>query len=140
MGPADDLALPVEAVAAAERAHRPLPLRAADRRELFREWCRLNPGALAEMEAAARAIASRGMRVSAKYLIERQRYEGTAPLTGVPFEGPGGARHTYAVNNSDSSLLARWLRARHPGMRIDLRRSMFDETEGGGDAAREERR
>lgn len=129
-----DYSLPVEAVAAAERAHRPLPLRAADRRELFAAWCRLNPGALAEIEAAALEIAGRGMRVSAKYLIERQRYEGEAGLTGVPFEGPGGVRHVYAVNNSDSSLLARWLRSRHPGMRIDLRRSMFDEG-GDGDAA-----
>lgn len=125
-----DYTLPVEAVAAAERSHRPLPLRAADRRELFGEWVRLNPGALAEMEAAALEIAARGMRVSAKYLIERQRYEGTARATAVPFEGPGGARRAYAVNNSDSSLLARWLRSRHPGMRVELRRSMFDGEEG----------
>lgn len=50
-------------------------------------------------------------------------------LTGVPFVDGEGAEHTYKINNSDSSLLARWLLGRHPGMRIELRESMFDEEE-----------
>lgn len=123
----DDYTLPVEAVARAERmATYPLPLRAEDRRALFREWCRLNPQALGQMEAVAILIDAHGMRVSTKYLIERQRYEGTAMLVGVPFVDSEGAEHCYAINNSDTSLLARWLLERHPKMRIETRRSMFD--------------
>lgn len=82
-----------------------------------------------EIELTALAIDARGMRVSTKYLIEKQRYEGTSGLTGVPFLDGEGAEHTYKINNSDSSLLARWLLGRHPGMRIELRESMFDEEE-----------
>ena len=128
----DDLTAPVEAVVREERRMRlPLPLRARDRRALFEEWCRLNPRALREIELAARSIDARGLRVSTKYLIERQRYEGTARLVPVPFVDGAGSEHAYRINNSDSSLLARWLLERNPGMRIELRRSMFD----GGEAA-----
>lgn len=131
----DDYTLPVEAVMREERNRAyPLPLRAEDRRALFREWCRLNPHALGQMEAAAILIDARGMRVSTKYLIERQRYEGTAKLVGVPFVDSEGEEHCYAINNSDTSLLARWLLERHPGMRIEKRRSMFDREDGDDEA------
>lgn len=123
----NDYTLPIEAVARAERmATYPVPLKTADRRHLFREWCRLNPEALRQMEIAAVAIDGRGMRVSTKYLIERQRYEGTARLVGVPFYDEQGNEHVYAINNSDTSLLARWLLERHLQMRIETRKSMFD--------------
>lgn len=126
----DDYAQPLEAVARSERRHVcPLPLRVADRRALFGEWLEANPRAVREIELTALAIDARGMRVSTKYLIEKQRYEGTSGLTGVPFVDGEGAEHTYKINNSDSSLLARWLLGRHPGMRIELRESMFDEEE-----------
>jgi hypothetical protein len=73
----------------------------------------------AEAEAAL-------LRVSTKYLIEKQRYEGTTKLVGVPFVDDQGNEHTYGINNSDSSLLARWLLERNPKLRIELRTSMFD--------------
>lgn len=47
-------------------------------------------------------------------------------LVGVPFFDDSGVEHTYGINNSDSSLLARWLLERNPEMRIELRQSMFD--------------
>lgn len=105
------------------------PLSAGDRREMFSLWCEANPEALFEMEMAAVIIAGSGRRVSAKYLVERQRYEGSARLVAVPFADASGERHEYAINNSDTPLLARWLLSRHPGMDVEVRRSMFDEGE-----------
>lgn len=123
----DDYTLPLEAVMRRERSHvYPVPLKVADRKYLFEEWCEKNPKALHEIELTALAIDARGMRVSTKYLIEKQRYEGTVKLVGVPFFDDQGHEHEYAINNSDSALLARWLLRRHPDMRIELRASMFD--------------
>lgn len=123
----DDYTRPLEAVMREERARAyPVPLRAEDRKELFREWCGMNPKALREIELTAIAIDARGLRVSTKYLIEKQRYEGSCPLVGVPFIDGNGTEHVYKINNSDSALMARWLLDRHPGMRVELRKSMFD--------------
>lgn len=106
-----------------------MPLKTEDRKYLFAEWCRLNPKALQEIELTALAIDARGMRVSTKYLIEKQRYEGRFKLIGVPFVDDQGTEHVYGINNSDSSLLARWLLKRNPDMNIELRQSMFDKKE-----------
>lgn len=123
----ENYAQSVEDVMHAERGRvRPYPLRAEDQQDLFREWCRLNPKALRHMELTAIAINNRGMRVSTKYLIEKQRYEGVMKLVSVPFTDQNGLEHHYSINNSDSSLLSRWLLAKHPDMRIETRRSMFD--------------
>lgn len=122
----DDYTQSVESVAAVER-RRARPLGTSERRELFARWMELNCDAAREMELAAIGIDAAGMRVSAKYLIERQRYEGSARLTGVPFTDSNGVERVYAINNSDSALLARWLHARNPEMDIELRASMYDE-------------
>lgn len=122
-----DLTRPLEAVMADERGRiRPWPLRAEDRRELFAEWCRKNPDVLRDIELTALSIDAHGLRVSTKYLIERQRYEGRYKAEGVPFTDYQGTVHVYSINNSDSSLMARWLLARHPEMNVVTRRSMFD--------------
>ena len=55
----DDLSQPLESVMHQESKPRPLPLRAKDHRELFAEWCRLNPEALAEMERTAMELSAR---------------------------------------------------------------------------------
>lgn len=128
----DDYTRPVEAVVRQERDDamvRSVPLKAADRRWLFERWCELNPQAMAEIEQTACSIDARGKRVSAKYLIEKQRYEGSYKLIGVPFTDQLGEEHVYAINNSDSALISRWLLERHPGMRVEIRHSMFDEEE-----------
>lgn len=123
----DNYAQPLEKVMREERQRVYLmPLKVADRRYLFEEWCKKNPKALRKIELTALAIDARGLRVSTKYLIEKQRYEGTVKLVGVPFVDNHGNEHTYGINNSDSSLLARWLLERHTEMRIELRTSMFD--------------
>lgn len=123
----DNLAQPLETVMREERKRvYSMPLKVADRRYLFKEWCERNPKALREIELTALAINARGLRVSAKYLIEKQRYEGHVKLNGVPFYDDQGVQHVYGINNSDSSLLARWLLERNPEMRIELRQSMFD--------------
>lgn len=78
------------------------------------------------MEAAAVWMMGMCRRVSSKYLIERERYEGTETLHGVAFLDSEGEPHTYCINNSDSSLIARWLHEKYPDMDIRLRSSMFD--------------
>ena len=125
----DDLTQPLEAVMAQERAVYSVPLRAESYICLFAEWLKLNPQAAHEMECVARAINARGMRVSAKYLIERQRYEGRSELHAVPYLDQYGLERNYAINNTITPLLARWLQKGNPGMRIEMRRSMFDDQE-----------
>lgn len=123
----DDYTQPVEAVIAQERAFVfPVPLKAASYRALFEEWCRVNPQALREIELTALAIDQRGLRVSTKYLIERQRYEGRSKLVCVPYTDQYGATHNYNINNTITPLLARWLLKKHPDMRIETRKSLFD--------------
>lgn len=82
----DDYTQPLESVMRQEQlAMYPVPLKLQDRQELFKLWCELNPRALRQIELTALAIDQRGIRVSAKYLIEKQRYEGAVKLVGVPF-------------------------------------------------------
>lgn len=122
----DDYTQPLESVINEEARRRSWPLRAKDRRDLFEEWTSLNPGVMREMEYAALAIDRRGMRVSAKYLIERQRYEGRSKIIPVEFVDIFGNKHSFSINNNITPLLARWLLKRHPNMRIETRKSYFD--------------
>ena len=124
-----DYTQPLEKVMKDERKPRPLPLRVQDHRELFEEWVRLNPEAMREIEMTALAIDASGIRVSTKYLIEKQRYEGHAKLNAVTFYDNDGAPHTYGICNTITPLLARWLLERHPDMNIWLKHSIFDEGE-----------
>ena len=124
----DDYTQTVEAVIAQERAFVvPVPLKAESYRVLFEEWRKANPKAWHEMELVALAIHRRGMRVSTKYLIERQRYEGASKLVGVPYTDQYGIQHVYQINNTITPLLARCLLDANPDMRIEVRKSMFDE-------------
>lgn len=126
----DDYTQPVEAVIAQERAAiYPVPLKAQSYLELFAAWLEANPQAAHEIEAVALGIHARGLKVSTKYLIERQRYEGRTQLVSVPYIDQYGTRHTYSINNTVTPLLARWLLSKHPEIRIDKRKSMFDDIE-----------
>lgn len=69
----DNYTQPLESVMREERKPRPLPLKARDHMELFEEWVRINPDAMREIELTALAVDARGIRVSTKYLIEKQR-------------------------------------------------------------------
>lgn len=44
----------------------------------------------------------------------------------MPFHDGNGLEHVYAINNTDTPLLSRWLLARHPGLNIELRKSIYD--------------
>ncbi|WP_165247525.1 hypothetical protein [Adlercreutzia sp. ZJ141] len=127
----DDYTQPVEAVIAQERAFvLPVPLKAASYRALFDAWRRANPKVMHEIELTALSIHRRGLRVSAKYLIERTRYESSYTLVAVPYVDQYGEAHHYIINNTITPLLSRWLLEQHPDLRIETRRSMFDRKEG----------
>ena len=113
----DDYTQPLESVMRQEQlAMYPVPLKLQDRQELFKLWCELNPRVLRQIELTALA----------KYLIEKQRYEGSVKLVGVPFVDGNGVEHVYGINNTDTPLLARWLLKRHPKLNIKLRNSIYD--------------
>ena len=92
------------------------------------------PQAMREIELTALAIDARGIRVSTKYLIEKQRYEGHVKLNPVTFYDDQGNPHTYGVCNTITPLLARWLLERHPEMNIWTKKSIFDEMENPNEA------
>ncbi|WP_130811425.1 hypothetical protein [Olsenella sp. Marseille-P4559] len=126
----DDFTYPIEAVVAQERAATyPIPLKARSYVDLFMAWLKANPKAAHEIEAVALGIDARGLTVSTKYLIERQRYEGRTRLVAVPYIDQYGAEHNYCINNTVTPLLARWLLSMHPTLRIEKRKSMFDDLE-----------
>lgn len=126
----DNMARPLEEVVREEKlATYSLPLKIRDRQELFEQWCRLNPRTLRDIELTALAISQRGLRVSTKYLIEKQRYEGDHKIVGVPFVDGYGNTHVYAINNTDTPLLSRWLLELHPELNIELRKSIYDAKE-----------
>lgn len=126
----DDYTQPLEAVIAQERATVcPVPLKVESYVALFAAWLDANPKAAHEIEAVALAINVRGLNVSTKYLIERQRYEGRTRLVPIPYVDQYGNTHHYSINNTITPLLARWLLELHPDLRIELRKSMFDDLE-----------
>ncbi len=101
----DNYTQPLEAVMRQERQRvYSMPLKVADRRYLFKEWCEKNPRRCAKSSLQRSQSTFRGLRVSTKYLIEKQRYGGTTKLVGVPFVDDQGNEHTYGINNSDSSF------------------------------------
>ena len=60
------------------------------------------------------------------FVFEALRYETTLKVVAVPFVDYQGTRREYSANNSHTALFARWLLMRHPGMRVETRRSMCD--------------
>lgn len=130
----DDYTRSLDSVMRDESKPRPLPLRVQDHRELFKQWCDSNPEALREIELTALAISAHGKRVSTKYLIEKQRYEGRAKLNPVTFYDLSGREHTYGINNTMTPMLARYLLGRHPDMDIVIKQSIFDEKENSNEA------
>lgn len=123
----DDYTQAVEAVIAQERAAiYPVPLKAASYRELFAAWIEANPKTMHDIELTALSINARGMRVSTKYLIEKQRYEGRYRLQAVPYVDQYGITHHYSINNTITPLMGRWLLEKYPDLRIEIRKSIFD--------------
>ena len=106
------------------------PLTVEARRELFGMWMEANGDAVDEIERLAVRLDSAGRHVPVQYLIERQRMEGTAILHPIAYRDGTGKLRRYGINHNDRALLGRWLKGRHPGMRVTMRRSMFDEPLG----------
>lgn len=121
----DDYTQTVGQVMYAERRC-PYPLAAEDRRELFARWVEANAEAVAEMEGWALEIAASGEPVAAQRLIERERWEGAARIVPVAYTDADGKTRRFRLNHNDRALLGRYLKARHPEMRVTMRRSMFD--------------
>ena len=42
-----------------------------------------------------------------------------------------GQEHAYAINNTDTPLLSRWLLERHPDLKIETRKSIYDTKKDG---------
>lgn len=91
------------------------------KQRLFEAFAEANPGAIRAMEAKAVSLDKRGLHVSAKYLVEWLRYESGIRINRVRYETPRGTR-SFALNNVITPYLARWLKERHPEMRIEIRR------------------
>lgn len=107
-----------------------VPISATSRAVLFAEWCRRNPGPLAEIDHWALELYRHGRVVSTKYLVEKQRYEGVERAEGVPFVDQHGRVHCYAINNNDTPLLARRLLDKYPRMDVRTRRTSYESAEG----------
>lgn len=103
------------------------PLTPDERQELFDQWRALNPEAVSFMERQALRLQFMGKTVSTRYLFEVARYEGNFKSVPVPFFDHNGRKHTYALNNSDTALFARYLKKLHPDMNISMRRAAADE-------------
>lgn len=106
-----------------------VPIAPTSRAILFAEWCRRNPGPLAEIERWALELYRGGRTVSAKYLIEKQRHEGMERAEGVPFVDQQGRLHVYAINNNDTPMIARRLLEKYPRMDVRTRRTSYDDGE-----------
>lgn len=104
----------------------PDELRDEDRRALFARWMDANPDAVGEMVAWAYELDERRGTVAVQYLFEKERYEGAARLVPVPFTTESGERREYGINHNDRALFGRWLKEKHPALRVTTRRSRWD--------------
>lgn len=77
--------------------------------DLWQEWKNKNPRAMDWFFFQAREFYYRGARVSAKYLIEKLRYE-------------SGLR----IESTLTPFIGRWLKMRIPELDIQLNKSRFD--------------
>ena len=111
-----------------ERRYR-YPLEPKAVRELWNVWRSMNREAMRYIENQARAIDWQGKRVSAKYLVEKLRYESGIKLNAVPFTDTNGKEHTYGVSNTLTHFIGVWLKERNPGLDIEVKISRFDEEE-----------
>ena len=66
------------------------------RSSFSKKWMAANGSVVDEMERRAVEIDDSGRRVSARYLIERQRYEGASSIVPVSFVDDYGNEHLYS--------------------------------------------
>lgn len=124
----DDYTQPLERVMREERRYE-VPLDAKAVRELWNVWRSQNREAMRYIESQAMEVDWQGKRVSAKYLVEKLRYESGIKLNAVPFTDTDGKEHTYGVSNTLTHFIGVWLKERNPRLDIEVKRSRFDEEE-----------
>ena len=122
----DDYTQSVGSVMSAEKHYR-YPLEPNAIRELWMMWKQRNPEAMHYIEQQAIAINWTSYRVSAKYIVEKLRYESGIKLNAVPFVDEDGNERTYGINNTITHFIGVWLKERHPDMQIEVKRSRFDD-------------
>lgn len=93
---------------------------------LWQEWKNKNPLAMHWFYTRARGFYYRGARVSAKYLIEKLRYESGLRIESVPFTDNNGVLRTFGISNTLTPFIGRWLKMRIPELDIQLNKSRFD--------------
>lgn len=99
----EDYTLPLEQVVRAEREAKS-PATVLD---AFIVWAGANPDAMAAMYGKAVELASRGKRVSSKYLVEWLRYDSDVALKDNP-------EAEWKVPNEFTPLIARAIVKRYP--------------------------
>ena len=122
----DDYTQTVEHVMYEERRYR-YPLEPNAVRELWNVWRSMNRVAMRYIEDQARIIDWQGKRVSAKYLVEKLRYESGIKLNAVSFTDTDGKEHMYGVSNTLTHFIGSWLKSRNPDLNIEVKRSRFDD-------------
>lgn len=121
----EDYTQPVEKVIYEERKGRS-PLTAAEVKLLFSEWKKVNQDAMSWLLSEAWHLHVRCGHVSAKYLIEKLRYESGIKVKPVVYFDARGKRREYTVSNDFTPLIARELQGVFPDMKIEKRKSRFD--------------
>lgn len=121
----DDYTQSVSKVMSMERVYT-YPLSPESVIELWQEWKSKNYRAMDWFYFQAREFAYRGARVSAKYLIEKLRYESGLRIESVPFTDNHGVLHTFGISNTLTPFIGRWLKGRIPELDIQINKSRFD--------------
>lgn len=106
------------------------PLSTDDQRRLFALWASVNREYVETMVGWAEEIAESGGSVSVQRLIERARWDPNMAMQPITYTDIDGNVHRYKINHNDRALFGRWLKATHPGMRVNLRKSKFDDVVG----------
>ena len=94
--------------------------------DLWQEWKNKNTLAMHWFYTQAIGFYYRGARVSAKYLIEKLRYESGLRIESVPFTDNNGVLHTFGISNTLTPFIGRWLKMRIPELDIQINKSRFD--------------
>jgi hypothetical protein len=121
----EDYTQSVGSVMNAEKRYR-YPLDPGAVRELWMMWKQRNPEAMEYIEHQARSVSWTSGRVSAKYLVEKLRYESGIKLNAVPFVDEDGNERRYGISNTLTHFIGVWLKERHPELKIEVKKSRFD--------------
>lgn len=93
--------------------------------EVYDRWVEANPRAVAWLDRQAIAMNLTRNYVSARYLVEKLRYEPTAPkVNPVHWVDWNGKLRTWTVPNVMNALISRCFK--DMGLKVVTQKSMFD--------------